>query len=311
MKVASLVLGIAAFSVMSAPIALAQSANGPSLGTVTLVTIGEESAPLVRFAAPTLEGQVAGEKQLGNPKIGEATVVFNVSQGGALLAWVETVWNKQCVEKDTTVRVADHDYNIKRGVMMSGSVIASIEWPTLKDSDARSFDVTAKWQPENLKYEAGGGKAQGVMGTKARQMLPSNFIVNMPGISDDWITSIGLPKITPKIAKESHGRAANGAPFYESVEYSSIKIEIGAAGYKTAEDLAIRILQDGYCDESEFIDILIDMKDQTMKETLGTFTLLGCALKSFTSAPSPEAGKEATATMEFLVEDFRFAVSHK
>ncbi len=31
-----------------------------------------------------------------------------------LSAWVETVWNKQCVEKDTTVRLADQDYMLKR-----------------------------------------------------------------------------------------------------------------------------------------------------------------------------------------------------
>jgi len=30
-----------------------------------------------------------------------------------LLEWVETVWNKQCVEKDTVVHLADQDYTRK------------------------------------------------------------------------------------------------------------------------------------------------------------------------------------------------------
>ena len=119
--------------------------------------------------------------------------------------------------------------------------------------------------------------------------------------------------ITPKIAKESHGKFRLPLLNYASIEFATIKIEIGAAGYKTAEDLAIRILQDGNCEEGEFQDILIDMKDQTMKKVLGTFTLIGCGLKKFDWAPKLEGGKEglATCTMELLVEDFRFAVSHK
>ena len=285
---------------------------------------GKSGGYLSSFQAPSYEiedvSQSLGpdyvtKKMMGAPKIGEATAVFNISQAGELLAWVETVWNKQCVEKDTTVRLADQDYNIKRGIDMGMCVITGIELPSLKASDTKKhFEVTAKWQPQNLKYVGGGGKAQGVMGAKAKAWMVNNYEVHpVFGLKTEWITSIDLPKITPKISKEHHGKCRLPLLNYASIEFASIKIEIGAAGYKTAEDLAVRILQDGNCEEGEFQDIIIDMKDQTLKRVLGTFTLIGCGLKKFDWAPKLEGGKEglATATMEFMVEDFRFKVDHK
>jgi hypothetical protein len=285
---------------------------------------GQSGGYLSSFQAPSYEiedvSQALGpdyitKKMMGAPKIGEATAVFNISQAGALLAWVETVWNKQCVEKDTTVRIADQDYNIKRGIDMGACVINKLEFPELKASDGKKhFEITAGWQAQNLSYVAGGGKAQGQMGSKAKAWMVNNYEVQpVFGLKTQWITSMGLPKITPKISKESHGKFRLPLLNYASIEFATVKMEISSAGYAEAENLAKRILQDGNCEESEFQDILIDMKDQSLKKTLGTFTLIGCGLKKFDWAPKLEGGKEGLAlcTLEFMVEDFRFAVQHK
>jgi hypothetical protein len=285
---------------------------------------GQSGGYLSSFQAPDYEvedvSQALGpdihtKKMHGQAKISEATAVFNISQAGALLAWVETVWNKQCVEKDTTVRLADQDYVIKRGIDMGMCVITGVEFPELKASDGKKhFEVTAKWQAQNLKYTAGGGKAQGIMGQKAKAWMVNNYEVHpVFGLKTEWINSIGLPKVTPKVSKEFHGKFRLPLLNYASIDFAPIKIEIGAAGYKTAEDLAVRILQDGNCEEAEFQDILIDMKDQSLKKVLGTFTLIGCGLRKFTWAPKLEGGKEglASATMTFMVEDMRYKVDHK
>ena len=313
-QVTPLFLAIAAIAA-GPGLLFAQTPDGSDVAGITVLTVGTNSGVLTRFHAPSYEAQDGQQKKMmGAPKIGEATAVFNISQAGALLGWVETVWNKNVATAGATVLLADQDYNVKRGIDMSACVITGIEFPELKASDGKKhFEVTAKWQAQNLKYVGGGGRVAPLGKPAEEEMLPENFAVTMPGFKDEWIVSIGLPKITPKIAKESHGKAARQAPVYDTAELGALTIEIAPDGIQAASELAVRILQDGNCEEGEFMDILIDMKDQSLKKTLGTFTLIGCGLKKFNWAPKLEGGKEglATATMEFMVEDFRFKVDHK
>jgi hypothetical protein len=285
---------------------------------------GEAAGYLSSFQPPSYEVEEVSQslgpdyvtkKMMGAPKIGEATAVFNISQAGKWMEWAATVWNKQCVEKDIVIRLANQDYQIMRGIDMAMSTCTGIEFPELKASDGKKhFEVTAKFQPESIKYTGGGGKVQGTLGQKAKAWMVNNFEVHpVFGLKTDFITSAGLPKVTPKLAKEHHGKFRLPVNNYASIEFSTIKIEIGAAGHKSAEDLAVRIIQDGHCEEAEWQDMIIDMKDQSLKTVLGTFTLIGCGLKKFDWAPKLEGGKEglATGTLEFAVEDFRFNVAHK
>lgn len=320
-KVAGLALGIAAVTGGLARPSLAQSpGDSASVGVTILSVDGIGTAALTRFQAPSYEVEDVQQRRRlhGAPKIGEATAVFDISQNDSLLPWLAGLWEGGIARADTTVSVADQDYNIKRGIDMGACVITGIEWPELKASDGKKhFEVTAKWQAQNLRFTSGGGRLLPPPQPADDEMLTSNFTVTMLGLRAEWITSISLPKITPKIAKESHGRAAGRAaaptPVYGAPELGSLIIEIAPDGIEAASAMAVRILQDGNCEEGEFQDILIDMKDQTLKKVLGTFTLVGCGLKRFDWAPKLEGGKEglATATMEFLVEDFRYHVTHR
>jgi YD repeat-containing protein len=152
-------------------------------------------------------GGSQGRKMMGNPKIGEATAGFNSSQADEWSDWVETVWNKQCVEKDTSVSLADQDYNIKRRIDMAACGITGNEWPELK---------------------------RGALGQKAKAWMVNNYEVHpVFGLKTEWITSIGLPKITPKIAKESHGK-------FRMPATGSDQFHTATPGHKYVDTLTLR-----------------------------------------------------------------------
>jgi hypothetical protein len=307
-------------------LALVAFARSASAQQAIIMEVGGGSGGyLSSFQAPSYEIEdvnqalgpdyVPGGKAMGQPKIGEATAVFNISQAGSLLAWVASAWEGRNPPLDTAVSLVDQNYNIRRGIDMLRSVITGIEFSALKASDGKKhFEVTARFQPEEVKYIGGGnGKPTPMPPVASPDSVVTNFSVTIPGLRNEWITSIGLPKITPKIAKESHGKFRLPLLNYASVEFGTVTIGISAEGFEAARSMAVRILQDGKCEAGELLEILVDMKDQSLKKVLGTFTLVGCGLKKFDWAPKLEGGKEglAAATMEFMVEDFRYAVSHK
>lgn len=306
-------------------LALIAGARSSSAQTAIVLEVdGTSAAYLSSFQAPSYEVEDVSQslgpdhapparKMIGQPKIGEATAVFNISQAGALLNWVTNAMEGRSALLDTAVSLVDPNYNIKRGIDMGACVITGIEWPELQASDGKKhFEVTAKWQPQNIKYVGGGsGKPQSLPAPPSADALTSTFIVTTPGLKSEWITSVGLPKITPKIAKESHGKFRLPLLNYASIEFASLTLGITQDGFEAARSMASRVLQDGRCDGAETQEIAIALKDGA-RGPVGTFTAVGC-LKKFDWAPKLEGGKEglATATMEFMVEDFRYKVDHK
>lgn len=280
---------------------------------------GKSAGYLSSFQAPSYEVEdisqslgpdYVSKKMMGAPKVGEFTAVFNIAQAGEALRWMQTVWDKKCIDKNLVIRLSDQDYNIKRGVDMTDCTITKIEWPELKASDGKKhFEVTLKGQPQALKYQGGGGKNTSTLGQKAKAWMVNNFEVQpVFGLKTQFVTSATLPGITAKISKEYHGKFRLPVLQYSAIEFATLKLEIGAAGFQEAQNLAVRIIQDGHCDEGEFQDVLIHMKNQKLDRDQGIFTMIGCGLKKFDWAPKLEGGKEglAVCTLEFMVEDFRF-----
>lgn len=284
---------------------------------------GASAGYLSSFQAPTYEmEEVQGGlgpdyqyvKTSGLPKIGDATATFHVTQAVPLLDWIGSLWKRNVALANTAVHLADQNYRIIRSVEMADCLATEVSFPDLKASDGKkTFDITCKWKPSDISFAKGGGNSSSVLGGRAKSWLACNYEV-LPcfGLDTKYVTSASLPKISAKTATESFGSQRFQTPMYSSIEFSTIKLEIGRAGYDRAEALAVRAIKNGQIEKIEE-DIIVDMLDQTMKHVLGTFTMIGCTPKKFEWAPKLEGGKDSNAicTLEFLVQDFRFDIKHK
>lgn len=296
---------------------------GYNVSNFVLELGGKTAGYLSSFQAPSYEVEEitqglgpdwVAKKMHGNPKIGEATAVFNISQTGYLLDWVASVWNKDCQEMDAAVTLADQNYEAKRRIDMMRCLISGIEFPALDAKDGKKhLEITTKFKPEELKYTPTNGKLQSSLGTKAKNWLVSNWKITIPGLKTEHVTKITLPKLNPKIAEEHHGAFRLPTRHYASIDISELQVEISSAGFEDMKNLAVKVIQDGKIDESEYTDIIIDMYDQSMTKVLGTFTCIGCGLKKFDWSAKLEGGKEgmALSTGTWMVEEFRFSLAHK
>jgi len=296
---------------------------GHAVSNFALELGGKTAGYLSSFQAPSYEADVVeqglgpdwvSKKMIGGAKISEATATFNIGSCQHLLDWVASVWQKNCQEMDAAVMLADQNYKVKRRIDMMGCLISGIEFPAFDAKDGKKhLEVTCKWKPERITYaKAGGETLQSELSKKAKNWMVNNFMVTIPGIDCQYVTKFEPSKLTPKIADEAHGAFRLPTRHYAAIDISSIKVEFAGPAFDQVKDMAVKVIQDGIIKEEEYLDITVDMYDQSMKNVLGTFTFIGCGMKKFDWSPKLEGGKEgmATCTAEWVVEEFNFVGKH-
>ncbi len=284
---------------------------------------GWSAGYLPNFGVPTYEAEEAGSalgpdyvtrKMLGPPKIGDATATCNVSEAGPLLSWIESVWKRDAVVKDTTVSLADQNYQVKLAVEMDECLITEVSLPELNASDGKKpFEVSTKWRPTQVRFTEPGGVVPSTIGQKAKPWLVNNFRVHGAfGLDTRLVTKIGLPKMTMKVANEAYGEFRHPELLYSAIEFSTITMSLSFADRVAAKELAHRMITRGNVHEEQEEDIAVDVMAPNLQQTLGSFTMKNCLLKKIDWGKL-EGGKDGPAliNLEFLVEDLRFQITHK
>jgi hypothetical protein len=280
---------------------------------------------LSSFTPPTMEvdkisqalGPDAVTKQMhGNLKFGEAKMVYNMSQTGKMWTICKSVLDKACTEFNMAVILADQDYVGKRRIDMMGCMVKELSFPKLEAKDGKKhMEMTITATVENVKFGAESAKIQGTMAKNAKNWLVSNFEPIGPGggIKPDSFISIEIPKYTLKIAEEHTGMRRVATRHYSAWELSGLKSEHSSTGFKEVQDYCVKILQDGDIKDSEFHDWGVDVKNQTMKQTLCTFNFIQTAPQKFTWSPELKGGQDgmATCTVEYMIEEMTVENQHQ
>jgi hypothetical protein len=291
--------------------------TGYNISNVFLEIDGKPGGSLSSFTPPTYEVEEikqalgpGGETKImtGNPKIGRGTATFPISEAGALFDWVASALRKNSVEANLAVILADQNYQVKRRVDYAGCMITSVEFTALDVRDGKKpLEVTFTFESEIMKFAKGSGKVQPTLAKKAKIWLASNFEATIPGIDAKFVTGIELPKFTAKIAEENVGMHRLPTRHYASWEVEGLKVGFSSQGFDAAQELAVKVIQDGVLTDEEFTDIRVNIRDQTMTTVLGTFTAKFCAPRKFTwSVDAKGADTMAGPSIDFVVEELAF-----
>ena len=286
---------------------------------------GKYGGYLSSFTAPTYEVEEikqalgpGGETKvmLGNPKIGEAKFVYNMSQTGELWTIMESVIKKNCQEFSMAVVLADQNYKGKRRIDMTGCLVKELAFPKLDAKDGKKhMEMTITAVCERVDFKPDSNAIQGTISKKAKNWLVSNFEPSgMPGgIASNSVINLELPKFTAKIAEEHTGMMRLPTRHYSAWEIAGLKTEHSSTGFDAVKDLCVKVIQDGAIDDSEYADWGVMIKDQTMKKDLCEFTFKFTAPKKFTWAPELKGGQDgmATCSVEWVLEECFVNNMHK
>lgn len=282
--------------------AMINGQNGGYLESMTLPTLEAEKISLA------LGPDGVTKQALGRMKLGDIKVVVGVSEANAMWELIDAVMKKNCKEFEAVLGVADHNYKSIREVELSTCLIKEVAPDELTASDGKAlFKVTVTFVAQEVKYSDGSGSViKGNLSGKQKGWQKSYFDpIGVPGgIPAQSITKISLAKHTAKIVEEHLGMFRHPTKNYAAYGIEGLKTDISATGYEAARDLAIKIMHDGYVEESEFVDWSVNIKDPSHTRTVGEVAFIQTAPHKFTPNAETKGGedKAMNSTLEWLIE---------
>ncbi len=206
---------------------------------------------------------------------------------------------------------------MRRAIEMSGCLIKEIGLGKLSAGDGKKlYEISITFEMEKCTFLKGDDKViQGTLGTKNKNWLCSNFEpVGMPGgIQGESVIDIEAGKMTAKIGKEHVGMFRYGTKHYTSWEVAGLKTTHLPIAYDAALAYVNKVLADGAITDEEYMPWSVDIKDQTMKNVLGTINYTGTAPQKFTWSPQLKGGGDTMSnfSIDWLLQTLRFIPSWK
>lgn len=266
---------------------------------------GQSGGYLESMSIPTLEvdkialplGPDGVTKQaLGRMKLGDAKVVCGISEANALWLLIDSVMKKNCQEFEAVLGVADQNYKSIREIELTTCLMKEVSFDELTASDGKAmFKVTSTFVAEACKFSNGSGSViKGNLSGKQKGWQKSYFDPNgVPGgIPSQAITKIALAKHSAKIVEEHTGMSRFPTKAHAAWTVDGLKIEGSAVGYEAARDLCVKIMWDGFVEESEFVDWGVAIKDPTHKKTVGNVSFIQTAPTKFTTGAENKGGED-------------------
>lgn len=267
--------------------------NGQAGNFLNSFTAPEMKADLIKVALGPdgVSPQAHGNLTLTDPKWS-----FAFSHVGPLWDIMNSVLQKQCVEFQARVDLANSNYESVRAVDMIDCLIKEISFSNLEAKDGKGlFEVTMTSQISNVKYAAGDKKKLQATGkNNAKRVLKSNFRPQLPGgLKPESVTKMELPKLTCKIGQEAFGVQRLPTFHYAAWEVSNLKTEHSQTDYEGVRAYVQKIIQDGEVTPEEYAPAAVEILSHNLKETLTTFNFGGCAPYEFKWGAEFKGGQDA------------------
>lgn len=175
-------------------------------------------------------------------RIQDPSARFNVSEAGAVLDWIESLVRRQTVHLTATV-LPEPGGDVRR-VLHDDVLITRV---------ALGRVLAVSWRPQAVKDPGGPPVIRGV------HRAPVTLVTRYGALKEYPVLSTSPLVIRPEVVETQDQNSGLPVLSYGGIEFAELRFEIGAAGYKSAAELAARILADGAVTEDEYSDAEVAM----------------------------------------------------
>lgn len=259
------------------------------LCTSTLVPSAVIAKPAAAPVAPAsiasveIEGAVALAQTEGGPARFEASVP--VVAGSAVLAWIVAAAQGNAAPTSGTANVVEGV--ARRRATFAGAQVTEVKFDDFVATSAKkALRVDFKWQAQTTEFSKGSGKVAKASAPASAWDASSFRVTGLPGV-DSSLVRVSLPKLTITAGKVALGDL--------TLVFEGDDVDALLAKVKKS-------IKDGTIADSDYVDVQIDLRDQTLATRSGPISMPRCKLRSVTGALSKSG--PATVTAVFMVEAF-------
>lgn len=255
---------------------------------------GTAAVPL-RSAQPPAHRveRVVGTRHQARFAVGELSLEADLADAAALLGWLHAAQDGTARAADADLLVADANRKLQRRLALRGLLLTGAAITPLSASAGRSaVALTLRCQPETVSDQPDSGTAPAAPGGRRKLLLASNYRVGGLPFDAGGVQALTLPALVATV-RRGNGRRLDGyagAPALEPLALALTGRSLAPARAWLAKVLA------GDTAAAQGHQFSVELLDSTLRKTLATIQLDGCALATV-DEPALDTAGAAPATL--------------
>ena len=224
-----------------------------------------------------------------------------------LLDWALTLPRRAPLAMDGAIQLLDRNQRVLRRIEWTQGLPTELRLPELDATSKSLFTVGLAWQPEAIRFVRTGAGTVMPGPVRNKTVLLSNFRVSGMPFDTSGVTRVALPTVRAKFATESTGMQLLPRRRVAGVDIGEVRLEVSARSADAVRDWVARVAGDGAVTDAERVDFAVELLDATLKNTVATITLRGCALTGYAEFELTAAAQTpANVALRFSVGDLDF-----
>ena len=221
-----------------------------------------------------------------NISISTMEASIDLGEPGPLLEWALSLVRGDALATDGAALVLDANRKPQRRVEWSAGLITGLKLPVLDASNKQVFSLGLTWQPATVSYAKAGDTGSVVLpAPKRKPITTANFRVSGLPFDARFISQVVLPTVTAKLVVEQTGQQRLPSRHYASVDLGELRLVFNARSQGDVLAWVQKVVADGRIADGDYLGIVVEMLDASLKTVLASISLAGCGLLRYEEDP--------------------------
>lgn len=224
-----------------------------------------------------------GTTLIGEMRVGNLEISFSPGHMPHLADWVDEIMHGKRNALDLQVIRTDPLGKVQERINLTGCILTELHFPECSANGNTSYLVSAVIRPEALTGDSAGEMNLLPVNTKPKHWLTTSFAISVDGLPTRFVRRVGGFSLTRQFASKLIGEHRVPATYVGMGHCTPLNLQLGGTDYHVWRDFAFRQIATGATDKQLWA--VLELRDATLKNSLGTFSFTLAGLTGFNFDP--------------------------